>query len=140
MHLPKRWNILISLLWLGLAAFPAAAHRSGCHAAHSCPSDRGTYVCGDRGNCSECPDNAYCFGRQPRRNWAPPPTAQTPPAVHQERFSGLVVGLTDGDTLDVMRQGKAVRVRLWGIDTPERVQAFGTRARRLRASWHFSRP
>lgn len=32
----------------------ALAHRSGCHRWHSCPSDRGTYTCGDTGNSSEC--------------------------------------------------------------------------------------
>lgn len=34
---------------------PASAHRSGCHAAHSCPSDHGTYVCGDKGIYTYCP-------------------------------------------------------------------------------------
>lgn len=33
----------------------AEAHRSGCHAKHSCPSDSGSYVCGDLGYTSECP-------------------------------------------------------------------------------------
>jgi len=32
-------------------------HRSGCHAAHSCPSDTGSYECGDTGNYSQCPGN-----------------------------------------------------------------------------------
>ncbi len=31
-----------ALAWL--AAAPASAHRSGCHSAHSCPSDHHTYV------------------------------------------------------------------------------------------------
>jgi hypothetical protein len=44
----------------------AHAHRSGCHRWHSCPSDRGTYECGDVGYCSDCPDNQYCQGGQPR--------------------------------------------------------------------------
>lgn len=44
-------------------------------------------------------------------------------------FTGSVVGIVDGDTIDVMHNGKAVRVRLWGIDTPERNQAFGARAK-----------
>ena len=26
----------------------------------------GTYVCGDRGYCSQCPDNKYCLGGKPR--------------------------------------------------------------------------
>jgi hypothetical protein len=43
------------------------AHRSGCHRWHSCPSDTGSYICGDTGRCFECPDNQYCEAAQPRR-------------------------------------------------------------------------
>lgn len=38
-----------------LVAGPAQAHRDGCHRWHSCPSDSGSYVCGDLGYYSECP-------------------------------------------------------------------------------------
>jgi endonuclease YncB( thermonuclease family) len=34
---------------------PVSAHRSGCHRYHSCPSDTGSYVCGDLGYDSQCP-------------------------------------------------------------------------------------
>jgi endonuclease YncB( thermonuclease family) len=34
---------------------PVSAHQSGCHTYHSCPSDTGSYVCGDLGNDSQCP-------------------------------------------------------------------------------------
>jgi hypothetical protein len=44
----------------------AHAHQSGCHRWHSCPSDRGTYECGDVGYCSGCPNNQYCERGQPR--------------------------------------------------------------------------
>lgn len=37
-----------------MLAAPAQAHRSGCHRWHSCPSDSGSYVCGDLGYTSEC--------------------------------------------------------------------------------------
>ena len=43
----------------------AEAHRSGCHRWHSCPSDSGSYVCGDTGRCSGCPDNQYCKAGNP---------------------------------------------------------------------------
>jgi len=33
----------------------ADAHQSGCHRWHSCPSDSGSYVCGDLGYYSQCP-------------------------------------------------------------------------------------
>lgn len=43
---------------------------------------------------------------------------------------GKVVSITDGDTLIVRESPtKSVKVRLVGIDAPERGQAFGTRAR-----------
>lgn len=34
--------------------------------------------------------------------------------------TGWVVGIQDGDIIDVLRDGKASRLRLHGIDTPER--------------------
>jgi hypothetical protein len=34
---------------------PAAAHRDGCHRWHSCPSDSGSYMCGDLGYDTYCP-------------------------------------------------------------------------------------
>ena len=42
------------------------SHRSGCHRWHSCPSDSGSYTCGDTGYCSACPDNKFCKNRSPR--------------------------------------------------------------------------
>ncbi len=40
-------------------------------------------------------------------------------------FSGRVVEIVDGDTIGVMHEGRAVRLRLYGIDAPERRQAYG---------------
>jgi hypothetical protein len=37
-----------------LAPATASAHQSGCHRWHSCPSDTGSYVCGDLGYTSGC--------------------------------------------------------------------------------------
>jgi endonuclease YncB( thermonuclease family) len=54
-----------------------------------------------------------------------------------EVFSGEVVGITDGDTIRVMHEGEAVRVRLEGIDCPERSQDFSQRARQLTSSLTF---
>jgi hypothetical protein len=48
-----------------------------------------------------------------------------------EQFTGKVVGISDGDTISVLREGKAVKVRLHGVDTPEKAQAFGTQARKF---------
>lgn len=45
-------------------------------------------------------------------------------------FSGKVVKVTDGDTLQVLLNGKAEKIRLAGIDSPESGQPFGTAASR----------
>ena len=44
-------------------------------------------------------------------------------------FSGRVVAVLDGDTIRVMHNGRAERLRIYGIDCPERGQPYGTRAR-----------
>ena len=62
-----------------------------------------------------------------------------PPPVRAESFLARVIGVQDGDTLEVLRDGRPVRVRLHGIDAPERRQPFGTRARQLVADLAFGR-
>lgn len=42
-----------------------------------------------------------------------------------------VVGVTDGDTIKVILRGEQVRVRLHGIDAPERKQPFGQASTRM---------
>jgi endonuclease YncB( thermonuclease family) len=56
-----------------------------------------------------------------------------------ESFSGKVVGITDGDTIRVVRGGKAEPVRLHGVDCPETRQAFGTRARQFTSRLAFGK-
>ncbi len=46
-------------------------------------------------------------------------------------FSGKVISIADGDTITVLRDKEQVRVRLYGIDTPERGQAFGKKAKQF---------
>jgi len=48
------------------------------------------------------------------------PGGKTPPPPKQVRFSGRVVDVVDGDTIDVRkRSGRVERIRILGIDTPE---------------------
>ena len=58
-------------------------------------------------------------------------------AGRTQQFTGKVVGISDGDTISVLREGKAVKVRLHGVDTPEKAQAFGTQARKFTGDMVF---
>jgi endonuclease YncB( thermonuclease family) len=51
-----------------------------------------------------------------------------------------VVGVTDGDTVTVVDKDKhQVKVRLWGIDAPEKKQAFGSRSKEALSSKVFGK-
>jgi micrococcal nuclease len=50
-----------------------------------------------------------------------------------EPYQAKVVGITDGDTVKVLHEGTQVKIRLYGIDTPEKRQAFGNRAKQFTA-------
>lgn len=54
-------------------------------------------------------------------------------------FSGTVVRVVDGDTLDVLVANRPIRVRLAQIDAPERSQAYGTRARQALSAMAYRR-
>jgi endonuclease YncB( thermonuclease family) len=54
-------------------------------------------------------------------------------------FTGEVVAIADGDTIRVMHNGVAERIRLWGIDCPETGQPFGTRAKQLTGELAFGK-
>ncbi len=51
-------------------------------------------------------------------------------AADAPRLAGTVVGISDGDTVDVRLQSGMIRVRLHGIDAPEHDQAYGKAAKR----------
>lgn len=50
-------------------------------------------------------------------------------ALSAHAFTGKVVGISDGDTITVMRDRVQVRVRPVEIDAPEKSQAFGTKSK-----------
>jgi len=57
-----------------------------------------------------------------------------------ETFTGKVVAFSDRDTMSVIREGKAVKVRLPGIDFPEKAQPFGTEAKQFTSDADSRRP
>ena len=54
-------------------------------------------------------------------------------------YSGKVISITDGDTLRILYQGGQLKIRLAEIDTPERKQPWGTRAKQALSDKVFGR-
>ena len=54
-------------------------------------------------------------------------------------WSGKCVGVADGDTISVMHEGKAEKIRLHGIDCPEKGQPFGKRAKQFTSDMVFGK-
>lgn len=54
-------------------------------------------------------------------------------------WSGLVVGVSDGDTITVMHEGKGEKIRLYGVDCPEKKQAFGKKAKQFTSDMVFKK-
>lgn len=54
------------------------------------------------------------------------------PAIAATQYNGTVVGVTDGDTIKVLYAGKQLhKIRLYGIDCPEKKQAYGFQRQRI---------
>jgi micrococcal nuclease len=62
-----------------------------------------------------------------------------PPLASAEDFAARVVGISDGDTLTVLRGREQVRIRLHGIDAPEAGQDFGSRAKQHASELAFGK-
>lgn len=60
-----------------------------------------------------------------------------PTSAPENVLLGEVVGITDGDTFTLRAPGETHKVRLNGIDAPEKGQAFGTSARQALAKQLF---
>ena len=60
---------------------------------------------------------------------------------HAESLSGRVVGVLDGDTIELLDEVKRThRVRLSGIDAPEKKQPFGQRSKQSLSELTFGKP
>ncbi len=56
-----------------------------------------------------------------------------------EAWTGKVVKIMDGDTIEVLRDRHPVKIRLYGVDSPERDQDFGSKARQFTAGKVFGK-
>jgi endonuclease YncB( thermonuclease family) len=61
-------------------------------------------------------------------------------AAGAAELSGKVVGISDGDTITVLTAEKhQVKVRLAGIDAPEKAQPFGQKSKENLSKWVFGK-
>jgi endonuclease YncB( thermonuclease family) len=54
-------------------------------------------------------------------------------------WSGQVVRIADGDSITVLNDRTPVKIRLYGIDCPEKGQAFGKRAKQFTSKMVFQK-
>jgi len=104
--------IILSIVFVVAAPDSAFAHKSGCHRWHSCPSDSGSYVCGDLGYGTYCPKSV-----EPKKEVK----KQTTPSTSAECkgaalcITDKVTKIVDGDTIYL----KYYKIRLSLTNTPE---------------------
>ena len=61
------------------------------------------------------------------------------PLLATQTFEAKVIGVMDGDTLEVFHEGEPLRIRLYGIDSPEKSQPFATQAKKQLSSLIFGK-
>ena len=61
------------------------------------------------------------------------------PAVAGSEYHGQVVSVLDGDTIEVLNGHHTERIRLSGIDCPEKGQAYGKRAKQAASALTFGK-
>ena len=61
------------------------------------------------------------------------------PTEIQAAFASSVIGILDGDTIEVLHNNRPERIRLSGIDCPEKGQAYGTKAKQATSDLVFGK-
>jgi len=62
-----------------------------------------------------------------------------PTIVCAADYAGRVVGVIDGDTIEVLNGHHVERIRLNGIDCPDTSQVFSTQAKQAAQNWSTGR-
>ena len=62
-----------------------------------------------------------------------------PVCIFAADFSGPVISILDGDTIEVLHNHHPERIRLSGIDCPEKGQAYGERAKQAASALVFGK-
>lgn len=127
------YKILAIVLALALftLAIPddAFAHQSRCHMWHSCPSDTGSYVCGDLGYDTYCSKNTTPKYKPSKETKVQPKKIEPKPAMPATSYKTTCTGnalcitdkvskIVDGDTIYI----KNYKIRLSLTNTPGKSQ------------------
>ncbi len=112
----------------GLDAY--GCHHNRMHGGYHC--HRGAFKGGMFESQAEMLQALQKSSRSPAESKQPSPTVVL-------EFSGKVVGVSDGDTITVLHNGKGERIRLHGIDCPEKRQAFSNRAKQFTSNLVFAK-
>lgn len=91
----KRIAVAAGAAFLCALYSSASAHRDGCHRWHSCPSDSGTYVCGDLGYTTYCPTT--------EKTTVNIPAAAAPPTSGTTRRTTTSVNLRSGPSVSAQK-------------------------------------
>lgn len=90
----NRLFIWVAVSTLFLSVGQAYAHRDGCHRWHSCPSDSGSYVCGDLGYDDYCPNSSPSASQTTQSR---PPSSQPTETAFQRYMQIGYTASTQGD-------------------------------------------
>lgn len=59
--------------------------------------------------------------------------------IAQKIHTGKVTAVKDGDTIEMLVNGKPMRIRLFGVDAPEKGQPFGEKSKQFTANLCFGK-
>ncbi|MFB7288114.1 hypothetical protein [Actinacidiphila glaucinigra] len=124
-HAPKQFAaLLLALAAVWGTATPAEAHRDGCHRWHSCPSDSGSYVCGDLGYSTYCGGSAGTPGTTETTSSdyeAPSAPKVKNPAAGAGGVVNATVTAERGSRIEVRDDNERVAGKATATGSPQRV-------------------
>jgi micrococcal nuclease len=58
---------------------------------------------------------------------------------YNDSYTAKVISIKDGDTIEVLKDKKTIRIRLEGIDCPEKDQDFGQKAKQFTSDFCYNK-
>lgn len=60
-------------------------------------------------------------------------------ALNLQAYTGRVIKVIDGDTITILNNNKQIKIRLYGIDAPEKKQPYGNKAKQFLSKFIFNK-